>query len=42
MEKLNELIIHLLEGANIDSVLDEIFTHIMTYYRANIAFLYFS
>ncbi len=41
MEKLNELIIHLLEGANIDSVLDEIFTHIMTYYRANIAFLYF-
>ncbi len=41
MEKLNELIIHLLEGANIDEVLDEIFSHIMTYYRANIAFLYF-
>lgn len=41
MEKLNELIIHLLEGANINEVLDEIFSHIMTYYRANIAFLYF-
>lgn len=41
MEKLNELIVHLLEGANIDEVLDEIFSHIMTYYRANIAFLYF-
>ena len=41
MEKLNELIIHLLEGANINSVLDEIFSHIMTYYRSNIAFLYF-
>jgi class 3 adenylate cyclase len=41
MEKLNELIVNLLEGSNIDSVLDGIFQHILTYYRADIAFLYF-
>ncbi|MCB1178420.1 MAG: GAF domain-containing protein [Leptospiraceae bacterium] len=41
MEKLNELIVSLLEGSNIDSVLDGIFQHILTYYKADIAFLYF-
>jgi len=41
IEKLNELIVQLLEDSNIDTVLDLIFEHIITYYKADIAFLYF-
>lgn len=41
METLNQLIIQLLEENNIDHVLDTIFEHLHTYYKADITFLYF-
>lgn len=41
IEKLNELLVLLLAESKMNEILDKVFSHIMTYYRADIAFIYF-
>ncbi len=41
METFNRLVVELLEGKNINQVLDSIFEHLHTYYKADVTFIYF-
>lgn len=41
IEKLNELVVNLLAGSNMNEMLHLIFSHIINFYKAEIAFLYF-